>query len=285
MGPGANSRRHRIVRQAVDDRDERLRAVLEQLGEPDARAYHARDGREHHIFRVNLARGERMLKVPRADALKDPFDATRSSAERLRCEGWAVAHARGVPVPGNYEVHATNPVCATMDVLPGTTAEQAYERGTLDAEMLLKVCLAMGRALASLHSVKRPPDGGILPDLPGADPSQARLLHLDFHLGNMLGRPKLGMNWEVTGVVDWTCARWGLPEADFVEMQVSVFVMNPRARDAFVAGYRQVSGRAVDMDEVERRSADEIRRRLASDTPPPERLKGYWLAFADKHPA
>ncbi|MBM4393040.1 MAG: hypothetical protein FJ090_18085 [Deltaproteobacteria bacterium] len=43
-----------------------------------------------------------MLKIPRADALPDPFDASRSSAERLRCEGWAVAHA------GNYEVHATN---------------------------------------------------------------------------------------------------------------------------------------------------------------------------------
>lgn len=258
--------------------------MLQSLGEPEARAVHVRDGREHHIFRVALARGERMLKLPRVDALPDPWDPSRSAAERLHCEAWAVHHARGVPVPGNYEVHASNPPCATMDVLPGVTAEQALERGQLDAEMLVNVCLSMGRALASLHGVKRPPGGGGLPDLPGSDADSARLLHMDFHLGNMLGRPRLGMTWEVTGVVDWTCARWGPPEADFVEMQVSVFVMNPRARDAFVAGYRQVAGRAIDMADVERRAAAEIRRRLADD-PPPEAIRGYWIAFAAKHPA
>ena len=261
-----------------------IAALLEQLGEPGARWQHARDGREHHLFRVSLERGERMLKVPREEGLPDPFDPTRSSAERLLCEAWAVQNARGVPVAGNYEVHPTEPICATMDVLPGLTAEQALERGQLDDEMLGRVCLAMGKAMGGTHSVKRPADGGMLPELPGTDLTNARLLHLDFHLGNVLIRPRAGMGWEITGVLDWTCARWGPAEADFVEMQVSVFVMNPRARDALIAGYRQASGRAVNLTEVERRSADEIRRRLRDDPPESDRLRGYWEAFAQRYP-
>jgi hypothetical protein len=67
-------------------------------------------------------------------------------------------------------------------------------------------------------------------------------------------------------------------------MQVSVFTMNPRARDAFVAGYRQGSGRAVDLAEVERRAAREIRRRLVEDPPENTRLRGYWESFAQRHP-
>lgn len=266
------------------DRDTRLRRVLEQLGEPDARFLHARDGREHHLFRVQLARGERMLKVPREDALPDPFDTGRSSAERLVCEGVAIGLARGVPVPGAYEVHDTDPICATMEVLPGTTAEQALERGQLDEEQLGRVCLQMGRMLANLHGVRRTGDGDLLPDLEVDGRGNARLLHLDYHLGNVLGRPKLGAGWEITGVVDWTCARWGPPEADFVEMQVSVFIRNPRARDAFVAGYRQVAMRAVDLADVERRAARELRRRLAEHPEDGGAARGYWQAFADKHP-
>ncbi len=266
------------------DRDERARRVLEQLGESGARCVHARDGREHHLFRVQLACGERMLKIPREDALPDPFDTGRTPTERLFCEGVAIGLARGVPTPAHYRVHDTEPVCATMELLPGTTAEQAWERGQLDEDQLLRVCLQMGRMLANLHGVRRPADGDLLPDLEVDDRGNARLLHLDYHLGNVLGRPKLGAGWEVTGVVDWTCARWGPPEADFVEMQVSVFIRNPRARDAFVAGYRQVALRAVDLGLVERRAARELRRRLAEHPDEGGAARGYWQAFADKHP-
>jgi Ser/Thr protein kinase RdoA (MazF antagonist) len=257
-------------------------SMLAQLGQPGARWLHARDGREHHLFRVQLSDGERMLKVPRADGIADPYDPGRTAVARLVAEGFAIGLSRGLPVPGQYRVHATTPPCATMEVLPGTTAEQALERGALDGESLSRVCLGMGRALATLHSVKRPAGGAGIPDLAGADPASARLLHLDFHLGNVLGRPHLAAGWEITGVVDWTCARWGPPEADFVEMQVSVFVRNPRARDAFVAGYRQVSGRAVDLAEVEWRSAAEIRRRLAEQPDEVGELRGYWEAWADR---
>ena len=110
-------------------------------------------------------------------------------------------------------------------------------------------------------------------------PICSRLLHLDFHLGNVLGTPRLGGSWQLHGVLDWTCARWGPPEADLVEMQVSVFVTNPRARDAFVAGYRQVSGRALDMAEVERRAVLEIRRRM-NEVPSLALVYADWL---DRH--
>lgn len=257
--------------------------MLDQLGEPGARRVHARDGREHHLFRVHLARGERMLKIPRVDGMLDPFDPSRTALERLMCEAAAVGMARGVPVATHYEVHATTPACATMSILPGMTAEQAHERGQLDADALLKVCVQMGRALAGLHSVRRTGDGGLLPELEVTEAGNARLLHLDYHLGNVLGRPKIGAGWEITGVVDWTCARWGPPEADFVEMQVSVFIRNPRARDAFVAGYRQVAARAIDMADVERRAAREIRRRLALDPTEGGAARGYWTSWAEKY--
>ena len=121
-----------------------------------------------------------------------------------------------------------------------------------------------------------------LPDLPGIDPLNARLLHLDFHLGNVLIRPALGTRYAVTGVVDWTCARWGPPEADVFEMQVSVFALNPRARDAFVAGYRRESGRAMDLKEVEWRAALEIRRRLVEDPPEDPVLSRRWKDWVEK---
>jgi hypothetical protein len=189
---------------------------------------------------------------------------------------------RGVPVPDPYVYYDTEPRCVVMGVLPGTTAEVAYERGQLDEDSLLGVCLQMGRTLATIHTRKRPEGPDYLPDLPGSDLASGRLLHMDFHLGNVIGRPQLGGAWAITGVVDWTRARWGPPEADFVEMQVSVFALNPRARDAFVAGYRQVSARSVDTTDVERRSAAEIKRRLATEPPSDDVLRRRWQDWVDR---
>jgi len=134
-----------------------------------------------------------------------------------------------------------------------------------------------------VHTRKRPEGGDLLPDLPDSDLSTARLLHLDFHIGNCVGRPQLGGHWQVLGVVDWTCARWGPVEADLVEMQVSVWVFIPRARDAFVAGYRQASGRALSIKDIERRATFEIHRRLVFDPPESEKLKMMWLDWVDDH--
>lgn len=263
--------------------EETARSLARQLDLPDARLTQAREGREHHIFRIEMPEGERLLKFPRRDAIRDPYDATRTPVERLLAESYAISLVKGLAVPNPHVVYDTEPVCAVMGILPGTTAEIAYERGQLDEGSLFGVCLQMGRALGLLHSRRRPEgDADYLPDLAGAEPGTARLLHLDFHLGNVLGRPLLGGSWQVTGVVDFTCARWGPIEADFVEMQVSVFALNPRARDAFISGYRQSTARGVDVREVERRSIAEIRRRIVEDPPQDEVLLRRWKDWADR---
>lgn len=260
------------------------RSLAEQLGYPNARLVRARDGREHHLFRIDLPEGERLLKFPRVDPILDPYDHGRTPTERLLAEQFAIEAVIGVPVPQPYALYDTEPVCAVMGILPGTTAEIAYERGQLDEHSLVGVCLQMGRTLGMLHRRRPPedPDHRYLPLLPGFDPEESRLLHLDYHLGNVLGRPQLGGAWTITGVVDFTCARWGPIEADFVEMQVSVFALNPRARDAFVAGYRQVTLRGVDMQDVERRAITEIRRRLREDPPEDEVMLRRWKDWADR---
>lgn len=268
------------ILEAPDDPEATLRDLLVQLGCPDARYAPTREGREHHLFRVHLPEGERLLKFPRRDPFPDPFEPGRDADDRLACEAYALTLVKGVAVPAPYVFYDTRPRCAVMGILPGTTAEIEYERGALDFDDLLGVCLQMGRTLAQVHTRKRPEGADFLPTLHG-DPANLRLLHLDFHLGNVLLRRQLGMGWQITGVVDWTRARWGPPEADFVEMQVSVFALNPRARDAFVAGYRQVSGRAVDIHEVERLAAAEIQRRLVSDPPDDEVLLRRWKDWVD----
>ncbi len=265
--------------------EETARSLCRQLGVSDAGLLHLRDGREHHLFELQTPEGLRLLKFAREDCLPDPYDRARKPEDRLRAEKRAISLAKNVEVPADYEIHETTPLCSTMAVLPGTTAEIALESGRLDEEGLQAVCLELGKTLAALHSRRRPADvqeAAAIPDLPGSDPLNARLLHLDFHLGNVLVRPALGGRYQVMGVVDWTCARWGPPEADLVEMYVSVFVLNPRAGDAFVAGYRRASGRAVDMKAVEASAAAEIKRRLVEDPPGDDVLAARWKDWVAK---
>ncbi len=265
-----------------DDPLQTARSLLSQLGSPYARCSQAREGREHHLFRIFLPDGERLLKFAREDAYPDPYPPARTAEERLSAEAYAISLVKNVGVPDPYLYYDTNPRCVVMGVIPGTTAEVAHERGQLDEESLIGVCLQMGRTLANIHARRRPEGPDFLPDLPDSDPASSRLLHMDFHLGNVIGKPQLGGSWSITGVVDWTRARWGPPEADFVEMQVSVFALNPRARDAFIAGYRQTSARAVDVTEVERRAMGEIRRRLEHEPPQDEVLRRRWQDWVDR---
>jgi hypothetical protein len=65
-------------------------------------------------------------------------------------------------------------------------------------------------------------------------------------------------------------------------MQVSVFALNPRAAAAFSAGYRQITARAIDWREVERRAIPEIRRRLVEDPPSDEVMLRRWKDWADR---
>ncbi len=260
------------------------RSLCAQLGVPNAPIARARDGREHHLFRVTLPQGERLLKFARADCLPDPYDPQRKPADRLRAEARAIGFVREVEVPTDYQIHETTPLCSTLGILPGTTAEILLEDKRLDESTLVTLCVQLGRTLAGIHGRRRPlvpEDAAALPDLPDVDPMNARLLHLDFHLGNVLIRPSISTGYAVSGVVDWTCARWGPPEADLVELQVSVFALNPRARDGFIAGYRKFAGRTFDLKDVERRATLEIQRRLVDDPPSDPVLARRWKDWVE----
>lgn len=238
---------------------------------------HLRDGREHHLYQVRLSEGIRLLKFPRVDALADPYDPHRTAEERLLAEATAIYMIRDVPVPSPYLLYPSSPMCALMGQMVGTTPEIDIERGRLDATLLHTICVQMGRALARIHACRRPAD----PPLPDLEPVRdSRLLHLDFHLGNVLGTPRASGHWELTGVVDWTCARFGPVEADFAEMQISVFILNPRMRDAFIGGYRQLAPVPIDLDDIERRAAALIRQRLALDPPMSEWQRDVWSQWA-----
>ena len=184
----------------------------------------------------------------------------------------------------HMQVNLTTPLCSTLGILPGTTAEILLEDKRLDESTLVTLCVQLGRTLAGIHGRRRPlvpEDAAALPDLPDVDPMNARLLHLDFHLGNVLIRPSISTGYAVSGVVDWTCARWGPPEADLVELQVSVFALNPRARDGFIAGYRKFAGRTFDLKDVERRATLEIQRRLVDDPPSDPVLARRWKDWVE----
>jgi hypothetical protein len=78
------------------------------------------------------------------------------------------------------------------------------------------------------------------------EPEKARLLHMDFHLGNVLGSMRTGGRWMPGGVIDWTWAKWGPREADFSEMGVSVCLTNPWAMEPMLVGYREISGQTLE---------------------------------------
>jgi hypothetical protein len=169
-----------------------------------------------------------------------------------------------------------------MEMLPGSPPELLALRGRLDAATLHHICFMMGELLASIHAVRRPEGPSPIRDLPGADPARARLLHMDFHLGNVMGALQLGQRWRPLGVIDWTCCHWGPREADMAEMGVSVFATNPSCLDPFLGGYRKGSGLALDPRQVRAWIGREMVRRLAVDPPTEETVRNLWLARVEE---
>ena len=137
----------------------------------------------------------------------------------------------------------------------------------------------MGRGLAGVHSTRRPQEPTDIPDLPGCDPSSARLLHMDYHLGNVqVIRDRRRGGYAVSGVVDWVLCRWGPREADFVEMTLSVFKQIPQAREAFMAGYRSAGGMQLDRELEYSYLARDLDRRLEAGVQD-RKLEALWMAW------
>jgi aminoglycoside phosphotransferase (APT) family kinase protein len=251
--------------------------ILVATGLDFTRVAHFRSGREHHLFRVYFRGGqERILKVPRNDGIGDPWWPGRTQREALRAEREAIQRVRRIDVPTPYHVLPTDPPASIMGVVEGMTPEMVHDRGLLDTTLLSAVCHEMGALLARIHDVKQPEGTSCIPVLDGADPSRAHLLHMDFHLGNVLGSLRVGGRWYPTGVIDWTWAKWGPREADFAEMGVSVLLQNPWALEPMLQGYREECGLQLEPAVVFTWIRRELERRLRDEPPADETMRALW---------
>ena len=191
-------------------------------------------GAQHQLYKVvQSGQPQRLLKVPKVDCL----GPERSCLQGLQAECSALTLMRDVPVPTPYVLLNGG---ALMGYVPGQAAGYLYAQGRLSTEALSQVCFSMGKQLAAIHRHRLPQDyqGGI-PFLNGDFAGPRRLVHGDYHLGNVqLVMDRRRGAFQVSGVVDWVNCAWGPPEWDFVEMHISVFRQLKGSRDAFLGGYR-----------------------------------------------
>lgn len=223
-------------------------------------------GSQHHLFRLVIDDENFVLKIGKVgDPFGDSWDPQRTHLQGLQTEAEAIELARHVATPKPTRIISVDPPAALQPHLPGESGQGLWHRGRLDEGYLREVCYAMGYALAGIHTRKRRDSPGCIPDLPRREftPQGARLLHMDFHLGNVqLVHDRRRASFKVSGVVDWVLARWGPREADLVEMHLSVFRQFPEAKDAFMAGYRRAGGLPLDPQMMNRFLMRELIRRL-----------------------
>lgn len=244
-------------------------------------------GAQHDLTRVTLPDGsQQVLKVAREGAdLGDLFDEGRVPGECLDAEEEALTRLPGVPVPRPYRRLTPDPPAALMGQLQGTAGDVLWSSGRLGEQGLRHLLYGMGEVLASVHRVRRPEGPTVIPDVPGAEAGVARLLHGDFHLGNVLAAPAGMHRWRVLGVVDWVLCRWGPPELDVVELEISVFRQLPAMRASFLAGYAGGGGRPLDAAYLQGWVGRELTRRLGRGVAD-ERIRQRWeLWLASLPPA
>jgi hypothetical protein len=258
--------------------------LLREVGLAFARVTPMQPGREHDLFRVAFADGTiRILKVPRTDRMPDPYWPLRGAREAFRAEREAIARVQGIEVPAPYHLLPTDPPAALMGIVSGVTPEDVYRRGLMDRTLLEAVALEMGRLLAKIHAVKMPlGEASAVPIFADVEPDKARLLHMDFHLGNVLGSMRTGGRWIPGGVIDWTWAKWGPREADFTEMGVSVCLTNPWAMEPMLVGYREISGQTLEPGRIYPWVRAELERRLRDEPPDDPTMKALWMQRIDE---
>ncbi len=235
-------------------------------------------GLQHRLFRVVRPDGGLVaLKVGRTDTpFGDAWEPQRTHWEGLRAESQALGYLlRHIPVPTPYQVLGGHEPAALMGFLPGDSASKMWEKGRVSPGHLQKLCFAMGQAMAQIHRIRRPEDPGAIPDLPGALTDDARLLHLDFHFGNVMVRRDGLAGWRVLGLVDWVLCRWGPREADLVEMALSVFRQAEGTRAGFLAGYRAGGGAPLSQELENLWVHQELLRRLEDGVDDPK-LRARW---------
>lgn len=260
-----------------------MRALLQANGFAVNSLRPGRSGLEHHLFYVKLADGRLCVaKIARQD-YQDSHWPDRDPTQALAAECQAIARVQSKVadfpmVPQPYHLLAGDPPGALMGLVPGQPPEVTLIRHGMDVRSLRMICAEMGRMLAEIHRVHRPGDPGAIPDLPGAACDDPRLLHMDFHLGNVLGHFQLGLGWKLVGIVDWTCAHWGPREADLAELGASLFATNPDLLDDFLVGYRQRSGVFLSRPRVLQVLITELERRLRDEPPQDPKIYNRYVA-------
>lgn len=263
---------------------EQAEAVLRAAEIPFERCAHFFHGTQHVLYRVLASdRRQFILKIARVGLpLGDVFNPARLHLSGLRAEARAVELARNITTPKPIRLISTDPPAVLMPFVAGESGQRLWDTRRMDVAGLRSLCFAMGRGLAGVHSRKRPADPGEIPDLPGCDPSSARLLHMDYHLGNVQVVPdRRRGGFKVNGVVDWVLCRWGPREADMVEMAVSVFRQIPGTRDAFMGGYRSAGGLPLDRQVEYYWIRRELERRVADPEHPAEH-RATWQKWLDE---
>ena len=236
-------------------------------------------GQQHQLYKVvQPGEPQRLLKVPKVERV----GPDRSCWQGLEAENAALALMRGVPVPTPYVLLEGG---ALMAHVPGQAAGYLYEQGRLGAAALHEVCFSMGKQLAAIHRHRMPVDyTGAIPILPLAFDGPLRLVHGDYHLGNVqLVMDRRRGAFKVSGVVDWVNCGWGPSEWDFVELHISVFRQLSGSREAFLGGYRSGGALAPDQGREQRLLAGELQRRLALGQVP-EGHKGDWIRWLSELP-
>ncbi len=253
-------------------------ALLAQHGLGDASCVPIPGGLQHDLFRIARPDGgHEVFKVGRTDRpFGDAWDPHRDHWDGLRAEAQALGYIGDrLPVPTPYRLLPSEHPCALMRFLPGSSVWTMWERGRVNDDALRKVCFTMGGALAHVHRIHRPEDPGAIPDLPGASVEDARLLHLDYHLGNVMVRRSGLTGWEVLGLVDWVLCRWGPREADLVELSISLFRQVEGTRGAFLGGYRHAGGAPLSREFEDLWVQQELLRRLEEGVDDPQ-LRARW---------
>lgn len=263
----------------MSDAIDAVEQVLRREGLHPQLVQEAWGGREHHVCKVLLDDGEAFVaKVPRVDGYR-PSHWPRSNPLRpLRAEAEALRLLRHVPVANPSRIFEGEPPFALQLMLPGRPPEMELLKGTVGEESLKELCLEMGRVLAGVHRTRLPQDmdSTVIPISPGCLPADARLLHRDFHLGNVLALRDLRTGWRITGVVDWTCCEWGPREDDFLELGVSLFATNPWCLEPFLTGYFRGSGQRMDGGRIRAGVAAELSRRLEEEPPEEAHITRLW---------
>ena len=226
-------------------------AILADLGFDGAESVErVSGGRDAAIFRVERCGTSYALRV---------FRAGEAEAARREVLAMRAAVAHGLPVPAVLaEALGRDRPALLLSWIPGCPLAQELAARPWRAWPL---GVLFGRTLAALHRTVAPEglravgDTWIKWEGPGdatiaeTVANKARLLHLDYHLLNVLTDGA-----RITGVLDWTNARAGDPRADFGRtLTILRLDAGPRsfAKSAVLRvfeagmrrGYRQVAGR------------------------------------------